>query len=144
MWEFDQFTKGSSPNGHSVTQRFEFWKAGLEIAKSNLITGVGTGDMPAAYHKQYKDSKSLLDEKHQLRAHNQYLAILVAFGIFGLVYFLFALFYPLISNIKSIDFLFAVFFLIFFFSMFSEDTLETQAGSTFAAFFYSLILFGRR
>jgi hypothetical protein len=37
-----------------------------------------------------------------------------------------------------------VFFIIIFMSMLTEDTLETQAGATFFAFFNALLLFGRR
>jgi len=33
-------------------------------------------------------------------------------------------------------------FIILFLSFISEDTLETQVGVTFAAFFYSLFLWG--
>ena len=53
MWEFDQFIKGGNPSGHSVTQRFEFWKAAIGIASDNIFIGVGTGDMPHAYRDQY-------------------------------------------------------------------------------------------
>jgi hypothetical protein len=143
MWEFDQFVKGGNPSGHSVTQRFEFWKAGWNIASSNLMTGVGTGDMPSEYQRQYVSMKSTLDEKHRLRAHNQYLAIMVAFGVFGLAYFIFALIYPIFFSKEKIGFLFASFFLISLCSMLSEDTLETQPGATFIAMFYSLLLFAK-
>ena len=143
MWEFDLFIKGGNPNGHSVTQRFEFWKAGWGIASSNLLIGVGTGDMPNTFHQQYIKMQSSLDIQHQLRSHNQYLAILVSFGIIGLIYFLIAFFFPLFSMGRKIGYLFAVYFIISIISMLSEDTLETQAGATFAAFFFSLLLFGR-
>lgn len=143
MWEFDLFIKGGDPNGHSVTQRFEFWKAAMGIASSNLLIGVGTGDMPSAYRQQYIKMHTALDFQHQLRSHNQFLAIMVAFGITGLVYFLLAFFYPLFAYRRKIGFLFAAFFLISLISMISEDTLETQAGATFVSFFFSLLLFGK-
>ena len=143
MWEFDQFIKGGNPSGHSVTQRFEFWKAATSIASENILTGVGTGDMPLAFHIQYEKMHSTLDEKHRLRAHNQFLAVLVAFGVFGLIYFVAALFYPFLVYKRRIGFLFVTFFLIGFLSMFTEDTLETQAGATFIAFFFTFLLFAR-
>ena len=59
------------------------------------------------------------------------------------IYFLFALLYPFISYGRKSGFLFAAFFLISILSMFSEDTLETQAGATFVALFFSLLLFAR-
>lgn len=143
MWEFDQSINGRNPSGHSVTQRFEFWKAAWAISTSKFFTGVGTGDMPKAFQQQYIELNSSLDKDHRLRAHNQFLAIMVAFGIVGLIYFLFALLYPFISYGRKSGFLFAAFFLISILSMFSEDTLETQAGATFVALFFSLLLFAR-
>jgi O-antigen ligase len=80
-------------------------------------------------------------EKYRLRAHNQYLAIGVGLGIPALLYFLLTLIYPLAERIRKRDILFLSFWLIFFISMFTEDTLETQAGATFAALFWSLFLF---
>ena len=144
MWEFDQSVKGGNPSGHSVTQRLEFWKAAWGIASANLFTGVGTGDLPTEYKKQYVKMNSSLDEQHRLRAHNQFLSVFAAFGIAGLVYFLLTLFYPFFIYGRGTGFLFTVFFLISFLSMQSEDTLETQAGVTFVAFFFSLFLFSRR
>ncbi len=143
MWEIDMFMKGSSSNAHSVTQRFEFWRAGWGIASSHLLSGVGTGDLPGEYAKAYARMNSSLDKQHRLRTHNQFLAITVAFGIPGLIYFLIAVFYPLISFGRKTGFLFSCYFLITLFSMLSEDTLETQAGSTFVAFFFVALFFAR-
>ena len=33
------------PNGHSLLQRLEYWKAGLSILKKNWWFGVGSGDV---------------------------------------------------------------------------------------------------
>jgi O-antigen ligase len=142
MWEIDMAIRGKNPNGHSVTQRLEFWRAGWGIARQHPLIGVGTGDMKQAYQQQYDAMKSALDKSHRLRAHNQFLAIMVAFGISGLIYFLYALVYPVIRNTWRMNFLFTSFFLISIFSMLPEDTLETQAGATFVALFFALFLSG--
>ncbi len=141
MWEFDQFFKGGNPSGHSVTQRLVFWQVAWGICSKNFFFGVGTGDLPEAYKTEYDSMHSKLDEKHRLRSHNQYLAIMVAFGISGLIYFLYALFYPIFRYRRRIGYLFAAYFIIAILSMFTEDTIETQAGATFVAFFFSLFLF---
>jgi O-antigen ligase len=135
VWEFDMFMHGGEVSGHSVVQRIEFWRAARGIIKENLIAGVGTGDMPQAYRQQYSILNSKLDERHRLRAHNQYLAIGVAFGLIGLLYFLFALTAPMIMTKKYRDYFYVTFIIIALLSMISEDTLETQAGATFFAFF---------
>ena len=63
-----------------------------------------------------------------------------AFGIIGMFWFLGALFYPIIAEKKILDFFYLTFFTIAFLSMLTEDTLESQAGVTFFAFFNSLFL----
>jgi hypothetical protein len=144
VWEYDQFLQGGDASGHSVIQRFEFWKAARGIIKENLIAGVGTGDMPQAYRKQYRIMNTQLDDRHRLRAHNQYLAITVALGLIGLSYLLFALFAPMLMTKKYRDFFYVTFFIIALLSMITEDTLETQVGATFFAFFNALFLFGKK
>ena len=84
---------------------------------------------------------SLLDERWRLRSHNQYLSIAVAFGITGLLWFIFTLIYPLIRQARSGDYLYVFFIIISILSMVTEDTLETQAGVTFFALFTCIFLF---
>jgi len=140
-WEYQQAVNNQSPSGHSATMRIEFWKTGLQIVKKNFWTGVGTGDLQQSFDREYEESKSTLSKQWRLRAHNQYLSILLAFGIFGLLYFLFALIYPMLRLKKYSDFLYVMFLCIILLSMFTEDTLETPAGSAFFALFNALFLF---
>jgi len=144
LWEIKSYLNGDNPSGHSTTQRLEFWKAAIGIIHRNPWMGVGTGDMPSAYKTQYEYMNSSLWPQYRLRAHNQFLAITVAFGFAGLIYFLVAFFYPVIILKKYQDFIFFSIWLIIFFSMFTEDTLETQPGASFVAFFFCLFLFGRK
>ena len=143
IWEFDQYLKGYNPSGHSVTQRFEFWKAAMGIIKSNPLIGVGTGDMPQAYKDQYVKMKTELTTQYRLRAHNQYLAIAVGLGIPVLCYFLLFLIYSFFFAGNWKDYLFSSFWFIAVLSMLTEDTLETQSGATFFAFFFCLFLFSK-
>ena len=140
-WEYQQTLNNQSPSGHSATMRIEFWKAGMQIARENFWTGVGTGDLQQEFNKQYEKMNSRLAAQWRLRAHNQYLSILLAFGIFGLLYFLFALAYPALKLKKHRDFVYLMFLGIVLLSMLTEDTLETPAGSAFFALFNSLFLF---
>jgi hypothetical protein len=142
-WEFRRVMEGEKPSGHSVIQRFEFWRAASGIIKENIFIGVGTGDMPLEYHRQYLKMNSPLDWKHRLRAHNQYLAITVAFGFIGLLYFIFALLAPMFITKRYSDYFYLTFLIIALLSMLSEDTLETQAGATFFAFFNAFFLFAK-
>ena len=143
IWEFDVYLRGGNPSGHSVVQRFEFWKTAIIIIKENFLFGVGTGDIKNAFENQYEKMNSPLAKEWRLRSHNQFLAIGAAFGIIGISWFLISLFYPLLREKKSKDYLYMIFFIIAFLSMLTEDTLESQAGATFFAFFNSLLLFCR-
>lgn len=143
LWEIDVYQKTGDANGHSLTQRFEYWKTALSIIKDNPIFGVGTGDVPMAFEQEYVRSNSSLGKEWRLRSHNQYLAFAVAFGIVGLLWFLITLIYPLLKVKNGSSYLYITFFIIAIISFFTEDTLETQAGVTFFAFLNSFFLFGR-
>lgn len=141
FWEIDSYKRGGNPSGHSITQRFEYWKTALSIIKNNLILGVGTGDVKNAFETEYERTNSLLSKQWRLRSHNQYLSIAVAFGIVGLSWFLLSLFYPVIRENKLFDYFYITFFIIALLSMLTEDTLETQAGVSFYVFFNTVFLF---
>lgn len=143
IMEYYSFKFGENPTGKSMMQRLEYWKAGWNIFKQNFFTGVGTGDVQLAFNKEYKRMHSPLSESARHRAHNQYLTFAITFGVLGLIYFLFSLFYPLMKRIKNSDYFYVTFFIMVTLSMVTEDTLETQAGVTFFAFFNAFILFAR-
>jgi O-antigen ligase len=142
LFEYNSYMISRNTRGHSVFQRFELWKAAIGIIKNNFWFGVGTGDMVTVYDKQLIDMKSDLAGQ-KLRAHNQYLSIFSAFGIIGFLIFMFALIYPAILNHSFKDFYFLSFFIILFLSMINEDTIESQAGVSFFALFYSFFLLSR-
>lgn len=142
FWEIDVYIKGGNPSGHSFTQRLEYWKEAIGIIKEKPLVGVGTGDLNEAFTAQYEKMKTKLAPAMRHRAHNQYLTIAVAFGVFGLFWFLFSLLYPLTQLNKNP--LYIVFLLVAMLSFLNEDTLETQAGVTFFAFFNAFFLFSAK
>jgi len=126
------------PNGHSLLQRIEYWKTGWQIIRSNWLLGVGTGDVQNAFNLQYQKMKSPLFEKNRLRAHNSYLTSWITFGIFGFIIFIFLNFSFLFVQIKRKNFIGIMFIAVAMCTFLIEDTLETQMGVTFFAFFYGL------
>lgn len=140
VWEYVKYKKGENPSGHTLTMRLEFWKTGLYVLNHNLLFGVGTGDIQDAYNKAYNETNSKLDKDWRLRCHNQYLAISVAFGLMGLIIFVFYLIWPAVVLRKELHYLFWPFWLIALLSFTTEDTLETQSGVTFFIFYFTLFL----
>lgn len=138
---YQSYKAGGNPSGNSLFQRVEYWKASIYLIKHNFLIGVGTGDMNIAFSQAYEKLQSPLDPQFRRRSHNQYLSIFVDFGIIGFVWFIFSLFYPPIKLRKFHSFFYIIFFLTLILSMFVEDTIESQAGLTFFAFFNSFFLF---
>lgn len=136
--EYDEFVNKRKINGHSLTMRLYFWKAAIHLIKQNLILGVGTGDVMDELNKTYEATDSPLISEWRLRPHNQFLTIAVAFGSIGLIVFLIGVMYPAVYLKNDLPKLFWPFFIISILSFFMEDTLETQAGCTFFAYFMAL------
>ncbi|HNY01029.1 MAG TPA: O-antigen ligase family protein [Bacteroidales bacterium] len=144
IWGFDQYRKTGDPTGSTTMQRVEFWKASLGIIRDYWLTGVGTGDMNLAFAAQYEKMHTQLPPEQRWRSHNQFLSILVGFGVLGFAWFLLAFFYPPAILGRYDDWFFLVFMIISVLSMLTGDTIESQTGVSFVAFFYSLLLFARR
>jgi len=141
---FDEYRRTGDPTGYTLMQRLEFWKASAGIIQTNWLTGVGTGDMNEAFQQQYVKMNSRLPADQRWRSHNQFLSVFVGFGVLGLIWFLFALFYPAMKLHGFSDYFFLVFLIIASLSMLTEDTLESQMGVTFFTFFYCFFLFARK
>jgi len=143
LWGFDNYRETGNPTGSTVMQRLEFWKASIGIIRGAWLTGVGTGDMNTAFRDQYETMQTMLSTDQRWRSHNQFLSIFIGFGIFGLVWFLVAIFYPPVRLRRMNDYFFLTFLIIILLSMLTGDTIESQTGVSFFAIFYSLFLFAR-
>ncbi len=128
-------------SGHTLAQRLEYWKTALMILSRHPVTGVGTGDVPAAFQTAYEVRKTQLGKEWRLRAHNQFLSMGVAFGWPGMLLFVFVLLYCFRYGIIHENYLYVFFLIIATGSFFTEDTLETQAGVTFYTYLNALLLF---
>jgi hypothetical protein len=143
IWEIDVYQKGVDPSGHSVTQRIEYYKMAASIIAENFWFGTGTGGYYQAYQDKYDQSTFFHDPKFRQRSHNMFLSYWIDFGIIGLIYICFAMFYPIILERKTRSFLLKVFILILLISFMNEDTLNNHDAITFFSFFYPLYLFSR-
>ncbi|HAW19014.1 MAG TPA: hypothetical protein DCX14_02430 [Flavobacteriales bacterium] len=141
IWEIDKMVQEKEVQGHSVSQRFEYWSTGWQVFLENPIIGVGTGDLGIGYHDMYDRLDSKLSEKYRLRSHNQFLNFMVCFGLIGFLLILVAFAWPFAKLTHANSFLYIGFSIIMYASMLNEDTLETQVGVTTYAFFNAFFLY---
>jgi hypothetical protein len=127
-------------NGHSLWQRIEYWKTGVRIIRTHWLLGVGTGDVQHAFDLQYTADHSRLFKENRHRAHNSYLTAWISFGIIGFFVFLWMLIRFLKIQWRAHYFPGVVFILISLITFLIEDSLETQMGVSFFAYFYALFM----
>jgi len=141
MWEIDDYRKTKNSNKKSLVQRIEYINAGKNIFLSNIWFGVGTGDVQDEFNNYYEETNSVLTNKYRLRAHNQFLTLLLTFGIIGFSLILFAFIFPIIYEKRLETGILSIILIINFLSWLNEDSIETQAGVTFFTFFVILYVF---
>ncbi len=137
MYEYQMYKDGGDPNGHSMLQRIEHLGTALMILKEKWLFGVGSGDLNDTFQEAYTKNNSRLLKENRWRAHNQFLSIWISLGLIGFIVFVLMLIQPIIENDRRDYFMIIVTITLFFSCMF-QDVLETQAGITIFALFYSL------
>jgi hypothetical protein len=133
-----QIHVANNPNGSTLLQRLEFWKAGLQIIQSNFLIGVGTGDIKSAFQQEYQVVKSVLLPENRLEAHNTYLTFFITFGVGGFLYLIYVIFKFTMLQIKARNKLALIFIGLIAFSFLTEDTLETQMGISIFSYLFAL------
>ena len=133
-----QIHNANNPNGHSILERIEYWKTGLQVIKENWVFGVGTGDKKIAMEEMYKRKDSKLLPERRLRAHNSYITFCLTFGFFGLLFFFYVLFNFLMFQLKNQSLFGFLFICVTIITFIFEDSLETQMGVSFFALFFAL------
>lgn len=138
LFEYENYRVYRSVKDFSMLQRFELWHNTCQIIKRHPLLGVGTGDVADEIHNNLVKNASELKDSN-MRTHNQYLTLLLTFGIVGTAIII-ALFAYAIRKEKLFgSLLFVAYFCIFMVSFISEDTLETAAGCLFCTFFFALL-----
>ena len=139
VFEYQTFQSGENPSGHSIFQRLEYYKAAKFIIERNLLFGVGQGNVKSAYSEAYKQTSPNLDEKVQHAVHNQFLSYWIAAGLVGILCFL-LYFYFMWKHARKNEVALA-FVILALLSCLTEDTLTTQPGVAFFAFFSTFFFF---
>ncbi|MGB1248098.1 MAG: O-antigen ligase family protein [Chitinophagales bacterium] len=139
LYDLDQYRKGNVGE-NSDANRLRSLEIGCTIAQENIWTGVGVGNIQQTVNDYYETHNPTVEAANRKLPHNQFLWILIEMGIFGLLTFVFVVFYPLFKIKWKDNPLYICFWLILFLSFLVEATLEIQIGITIFAFFNSLLL----
>jgi len=128
--------------------RLSIWDCALEIISKKPLIGYGTGEAQDKLEQCYRAKKYYalyywidIGEGTRFNAHNQYLQTLISLGIAGLLSLLSITWYPFFLSIKTKNYLFSIFLLLFFGLMLTEATFKVQKGVAFFTLFSCLFLF---
>ena len=138
--EYEMYTLKGDPNGYSILQRLEHFKAAKRLVQSVGVFGVGIGDVDDAFKAEYQKMQSKLLLENQHRAHNQFLTIWITLGIVGLSLFI-AIFILPLFEIKKKNYIFLLSLFTLAFSCIFQDLIETQAGVTMFALVYGMTVY---
>jgi O-antigen ligase len=118
--------------------RYRNWETNLRLIREHPIVGVGTGD---AFDELQKKRETWWHEYiYEYNSHNQYLETTIRVGLVGLAVLLLCLFLLFKYSLKSNDFIFLSFIMIFAISCLTESLLLRQKGVLFFSFFAPFLL----
>lgn len=125
VYDLGQFKAGKGED-YSDAERWESWRAGLEIANKNPVFGTGTGKFRLSLEEYYKVT---LKKDSWTRPHNQWINVFAVLGLLGLTVFLFILIYPMTFRLFWAPPLMPVLYLVQLLSMLVEHPLDTTFGT---------------
>lgn len=126
------FIDGNKEN--SGEDRYLIWEVAVQVFAQKPLTGYGTGSTSPELTKAYVKDDYMSYAEAGWNAHNQYLQTAIAIGVFGLLFLLLSLFYPMLLSWKMKDKLILAFFYLLAFNYISESFLELQTGVCIYAF----------
>ena len=130
-----------SPHDMSDAMRLNSWKTGVEIIKRNFWTGVGVGDLQNECVKVSRELfPEITNDDDRKMPHNEFIWIWAATGVFGFAAYCIAFLLPFIAYARRSNWLFVVFYIIFFSSFMTEPALEEQVGTAFYLLFLLIFL----
>jgi hypothetical protein len=140
LFEYEMYQGGADPNGFSLLQRLEHLKTARAILADHWVFGVGIGDVDSVFQTYYEKANTKLLPENRLRSHNQFISAWIALGIVGLIITVLLFVVPVFQKTKR-DYFLGITLIALAVAFGFEDMLETQAGATIFALFYSLAVF---
>jgi O-antigen ligase len=132
----------NQPRGKEVNSfesRLIIWSSAIETIASQPITGYGFGKGQLALEETYLKNGFNWGVAESFNAHNQFLSIMLDFGLPGLLLLILMLVIPVWRSYKSNDMLAFSFLVVVFLFFLTETVLSRQKGVVFFSLFYSLL-----
>lgn len=118
--------------------RLSIWSDALHLIKEKPIFGYGIGDAKTQLVKSYKNEKLIEAVEKEFNAHNEYLEVILQFGLVGLSVLLAMFILPLLKmDIQKP--LFIIFVALVTIHFVFESMLERIAGVSFVMYFWSYL-----
>jgi O-antigen ligase len=137
LWDLKMFREGKGAS-YSDSERWISLSVGWQIAQENPIFGIGVGDLRQRVETIFQEQYPKV--KKPKMPHNQLLSVWAASGLVGLIFFLFAFFYPLFYKKSYHHLLFFALHIIIFVSFVMENTIENAIGAALHSMFLLLMI----
>lgn len=124
---------------NGTTLRLQIYYSSIELIKESPWVGVGPGDTHDVLLENYRKNGFRHAVYREYNAHNQYLQVLLGFGLLGFIPFFVLHIIALRVSIKRKDLVFFSFLVLLMFLYFFESLLERQAGVMFVVFGFSFL-----
>ena len=131
----------------SIGTRIAMWIVASDIVQENPIFGVGVGDHKDEMQKLgetvYKQSMPIITANKYAHFHNQFLQIIVQFGLIGMIIFLLMFYYLLTLKLdnKIFDLVKISIVFIYLISFMGEPVLHKQTTEALFAIIASILIF---
>ncbi|HUP13659.1 MAG TPA: O-antigen ligase family protein, partial [Niastella sp.] len=140
---FDMDVTSDQWNGANI--RLAVWSCGWEVIREHPVLGVQLGDKLAELMKVYKARRFDFAYDSRRNMHNNYLDIWAAFGIVGLLIFLYGfLVEPVRQSIKTNDIIGLFVIAAFMLAFVTETYFDRSMGNFMFGFFIAFIISYRK
>lgn len=125
----------------SFGSRLAMWKYSIDEIKESPWIGYGTGDAKDVVQERFRSENLEYAVEHNLNVHNEFMQVMLNFGIFGLLALVIPMLWPMYFVQKKGNFLYVLFIGNVALNFMTESALETQAGVVWYAVMWSFIYF---
>jgi len=139
FWEIQEYRRTGDPEGFSLAQRIELWRAAWKAFSEKPLLGWGTGGVHTAVNFGL-DSMESRWEMRDLKPHNQYLLYLITIGTIGFATVAVLIFMFITKSGAYRHLPFMLMMVILLSAMAGEDLLDFQEPTTFFLLF--AVIFG--